>query len=241
MATSTTFRQLQTHPNEKKARMRILVTVCLLGIGSSTYGQTPQTGPATAIGECAVSHSGNYDRINIKNCGIGEEQGKKIIDLLKAVLANQNHDQENAKLDELLVIAKRFVNKYGTATTYDPNGSRREVTQSTGTVTMNDSATKDYKTMLLTEKSANWRKQIEFAHNAIEAYPDWFTPHLFLGEAQAHLCMTSGANASLSRFVDDTANATTYSSMNGDARKMLAFMETEEYRKTCSTPSAEQR
>ena len=48
-----------------------------------------------------MSHSGNYDTITIHNCGIGEKQGGKIVELLNRVLANQE------KLDDLIKVASQ--------------------------------------------------------------------------------------------------------------------------------------
>ena len=91
----------------------IIVILLLAGFqGLPAQGQTTTNGKATASGACGVSsHSGNNDTISIyvKNCGIGKEQGAKIIELLNKVLAN-NKDLAamNAKLDELLVVASKL-------------------------------------------------------------------------------------------------------------------------------------
>jgi hypothetical protein len=65
------------------------------------------TGKATASGTCAVSHSGNNDVISINNCGIGKQQADKIVEMLKAVLANQKNDERDSKLDEMVELARR--------------------------------------------------------------------------------------------------------------------------------------
>ncbi len=62
--------------------------ITLLGISPLGAQNATTTGKATATGECAVSHSGNNDVITIENCGIGKEQADKIVEMLKAVLAN---------------------------------------------------------------------------------------------------------------------------------------------------------
>jgi hypothetical protein len=85
-------------------------TVVWVLFSISAYGWVGQsrkadTGKATASGECSVAPSGDGDTIIIKNCGIGAEQGDKIIALLKAVLAGQNLNDINTKLDELLRLA----------------------------------------------------------------------------------------------------------------------------------------
>jgi hypothetical protein len=87
--------------------MKTFAAICLLGMGLFQQSQPPHTGSASASGGCAVSHVGNSDTIIIKNCGIGQEQGEKIVALLKAVLANRGLSEANAKLDELLAIASK--------------------------------------------------------------------------------------------------------------------------------------
>jgi hypothetical protein len=83
----------------------IVVSIISTMLALSAYGQTITNGKATASGGCSVAHSGNDDTIIIKNCGIGAEQGQKIIDLIKEVLANQDLAAINKKLDELLSLA----------------------------------------------------------------------------------------------------------------------------------------
>ena len=82
----------------------LLFALCGLNI----QGQTPKTGRATASGSCGVSsHSGNNDTIsiNIKNCGVGAEQGRKIIELLQKTLADSQ--TRDTKLDELVELASK--------------------------------------------------------------------------------------------------------------------------------------
>lgn len=78
----------------------------LIFVGGITAAQASQNGRATATGTCSVAHSGNYDTIKIKNCGIGEEQGEKIISLLKEVLSEGNQQEINSKLDQILKLLK---------------------------------------------------------------------------------------------------------------------------------------
>lgn len=96
-------------PNEN------VIVILLLAVfhGLPAQGQTTTNGKATASGVCGVSaHSGNNDIINIKinNCGIGKEQGTKIIDLLSKILANNKGlAAMSAKLDELIAVASKPV------------------------------------------------------------------------------------------------------------------------------------
>lgn len=66
-----------------------------------------QTGGAVAIGRCNIANSGNNNSHVTINCGIGREQGKKIIELLNRALASKDIAQINAKLDELIQVAGR--------------------------------------------------------------------------------------------------------------------------------------
>jgi hypothetical protein len=87
-----------------------MIFAIALSCSSVLFAQNvTNTGKATASGTCAVSHSGNNDTIIIRNCGIGKDQGGKIIQLLNAVLAKKDIAEINAKLDELIVIAAKPV------------------------------------------------------------------------------------------------------------------------------------
>lgn len=85
------------------------VALTLLLLTANLFGQAAQTGPSKASGVCAISHSGNNDTITISNCGIGAEQGSKIISLLKEILAKGDIASINAKLDELIKVARQPV------------------------------------------------------------------------------------------------------------------------------------
>jgi hypothetical protein len=82
--------------------MRVFIAVCLFSISPLAYSQPSSTGSATASGACAIAHSGNRDTFVI-NCGISEEQGKKMIAMLNKILANQiDPALVMNKLDEIL-------------------------------------------------------------------------------------------------------------------------------------------
>jgi hypothetical protein len=80
------------------------VVVFLLSITVATVlSQTPPaSGTATAKGACDIASIGNDNTIRI-NCGVGEEQGKKMIGILNKILANQlDPTVVMTKLDEIL-------------------------------------------------------------------------------------------------------------------------------------------
>jgi hypothetical protein len=92
------------HMKMKNPNLTIsILSVCLL-MPLYCRGQSTKTGTASASGNCAVAHSGNNDTITIKNCGIGVEQGDKIVFLLNEVLSRGDLTSINKKLDELLSI-----------------------------------------------------------------------------------------------------------------------------------------
>lgn len=94
-----------------RALLPILASAGLLG--PLALSQTTVNGKAKTVGACSVAHSGNQDIIVIKNCGVGAEQGRKIIELLNKVLLDQDKVSVSAKLDHLIEIAsqpKQIVN-----------------------------------------------------------------------------------------------------------------------------------
>ena len=85
-----------------KAANAILLTIVLQG--SIALSQTTPTEKAAACGTCSPAPVADNNAYNINCNGIGVEQGKKIVEILNRVLANQD---ANAKLDELLVVASQ--------------------------------------------------------------------------------------------------------------------------------------
>jgi hypothetical protein len=89
--------------------MRLLIAAIATGSLAIVFGSVnaqAQTGPAVAAGACSIANSGDAENLTI-NCGIGKEQGQKIIDMLNHALASKDVATVNAKLDELLQIAKQ--------------------------------------------------------------------------------------------------------------------------------------
>ena len=64
-------------------------------------GQKTSTGPAETSGPCSPAVTGNNNTFNI-TCGIGQEQGRKMLSILNKILASQiDPDAVMAKLDEI--------------------------------------------------------------------------------------------------------------------------------------------
>src|SRR5258708_17197837 len=72
----------------------------LLLFAGSMYGQT-QTGSAATRGACSPANTGDKNVFNI-TCGIGKEQGNKMLAILNRIIANQiDPNVVMGKLDEI--------------------------------------------------------------------------------------------------------------------------------------------
>jgi hypothetical protein len=89
-----------------KVSNAILLILALQG-SSVALSQTTPTEKAAATGTCNTAPAGDNKTYNINCNGIGADQGKKIVELLNRVLANQDLTTVNTKLDELLAVASQ--------------------------------------------------------------------------------------------------------------------------------------
>ncbi len=90
-----------------KAANAILLMMMLQG--SVALSQILPTDKTAAVGTCSAAHVGDGNTSSINCTGVGVDQGKKIVEILNKVLANQDIATVNAKLDELLVVAAQPV------------------------------------------------------------------------------------------------------------------------------------
>jgi hypothetical protein len=75
----------------------LVMLVCL-----PCWTQTTATGNASTSQPCSVANTGNGNKIQI-NCGIGKEQGEKVLAILNKIVANHlDPNAVMAKLDEIL-------------------------------------------------------------------------------------------------------------------------------------------
>src|SRR5882757_7001202 len=88
-----------------RAANAILLTMVLQG--SVALSQATSTEKAAAGGTCSSGSVADNNAYNINCNGIGVDQGKKIVEILNRVLANQDATTLNAKLDELLVVSSQ--------------------------------------------------------------------------------------------------------------------------------------
>ena len=101
-----------------KAAITILLTMVLQG--SVALTQTTPTEKTAAGAACSNAPAGDNSTYNINCNGIGVDQGKKILEVLNKVLANQDLTTVNAKLDELLVVASQPAAAKGSQTSQGP-------------------------------------------------------------------------------------------------------------------------
>jgi hypothetical protein len=88
-----------------KAANAILLTMVLQG--SVALSQATPTEKAAGSGTCSAAHVGDNNAYNINCNGIRADQGKKIVEILNSVLANQDLTTVDAKLDELMIVASQ--------------------------------------------------------------------------------------------------------------------------------------
>ena len=88
-----------------KAANTILLTMVLQG--SVAFSQIAPTEKAAASDTCSTAPAGDNKTYTINCSRVGADQGKKIVEILNRVLANQDLTAVNAKLDELLVAASQ--------------------------------------------------------------------------------------------------------------------------------------
>jgi hypothetical protein len=73
--------------SEAESRMKISFVLCSV-ITISALGQAQSVGTATASGTCSVANAANNSTFTI-NCGIGREQGQKILTVLNKILSKK--------------------------------------------------------------------------------------------------------------------------------------------------------
>lgn len=198
--------------------------------GLPVRSQTTTNGKAQATGTCSVAHSGNNDTFYITNCGIGAEQGEKIVELLNKVLAGQDTASIDAKLDRLL----QLVNPYAGVTTYDPSGRRRTRNESTGVESFDDGGAMYMRLMQERSNANDWAGLADLSRKAIQQFPGWFTPFALLGEAQMLMCQTDEAKASFARYIADTEGADSFSPGRAKAKQSLESLSSSEYKTNCT-------
>jgi len=87
--------------------MRKLFLFCLILFTIKAWGQTTTSGNAETKGACSPAIPGHNNNVRI-DCKIDSEQGKRMVEILNKILANQlDSTTVMGKLDELIAAAKQ--------------------------------------------------------------------------------------------------------------------------------------
>lgn len=199
--------------------MRRVLFLCIaISFPALTHAQGGGTGAAAATGTCDVANSGSQNTFTI-NCGVGKEQGQKILAILNKILSKQlDPDAVMAKLDEIGIDVGKI--RSGVYSGYDFNGTRRDQRPGVFSATAGEE-TGTFQQMLKLQSDRKWRELLALAERQIKRTPDWLTPYLFSGVAEANLGNTSAAIARLKYVQEQAAGNPDYK----DAERLLEILQ----------------
>jgi hypothetical protein len=175
----------------------LLVTAC--------RGQTTATGQAETSGPCSPGVTGSNNIFTI-NCGIGKEQGQKMLNILNKILANQlDPTAVMVKLDEIL----NSINPNRPPKTYLCNGMWRIAGPGPNTALQialggDDSAFQD---LVRLNNTRQYAELLKLCLSQIQSAPDWLTPRLFCGLAYLGIGDGVKAKSMLAEFDSRTGPA----------------------------------
>jgi hypothetical protein len=174
-------------------------------VSLSCWTQATTTEEAVANGPCSIANSGSGNKIQI-NCGIGKEQGQKMLAILNKILAKQlDPDVVMAKLDEIL----KAVNPNLPAKSYFCDGHWKSVGPGANAaleINMggDDSA---FQEMIRMNNSRQYADLLKTCFAEIHSAPEWLTPRLFSGLAYLGTGDKSKARDMLTKFDSRTGPA----------------------------------
>jgi len=199
--------------------MRVLIFFCL-AVGFSPLGQAQGSGvgATTATGTCNVANTGSQNTVTI-SCGVGKEQGQKILAILNKILSKQlDPDVVMEKLDEIGSDVKKL--RAGVYSGYGFNGAKRD--QSPGvTKVVAGEEVGVFQEMEKLDSDKNWKELRALAEQQIKKTPDWLTPYLFSGVAEANLGNKTAAISRLKYVRDQAAGNPDYAG----AERVLKMLE----------------
>ena len=163
------------------------------------------TGDATTSGPCSPANTGD-DNIFTINCGIGKDQGQRMLDIVNKILANQlDPNAVMAKLDEIL----KTVNPNLPTKTYFCNGQWRTVGPgpniALNVVTGGDDSA--FQEMASLNNSGEYPELLMKCLAHIKSEPEWLTPRLFCGLAYWATGEKAKASDMLAEFESKTGPA----------------------------------
>jgi hypothetical protein len=199
--------------------MRRVIFLCTaISLSALTHAQGAEAGATTATGTCDVANRGNQNTFTI-NCGVGKEQGQKILAILNKILSKQlDPDAVMAKLDEIGTEVKKI--RSGVYSGYDFNGARRDQRPGVFNVTAGEE-TEIFQQMLKLQSEKNWKELLALAEQQIKKTPEWLTPYLLSGVAEANLGNRSAAIQRLKYVQEQAAGNPDYK----DAERLLKMLQ----------------
>lgn len=162
--------------------------VLILLLSLPCWTQTTPTGQASTAAPCSIANTGSGNKIQI-NCGIGKEQGQKMIAILNKILADKlDTNVVMAKLDEIL----HAVNPNLPQKVYFCGGAWRTIGPGANVgLVMSAKMDNDpsYQQMV---DLANVRPEknealLKLCTSQAESKPEWLTPRLFCAIAYARM------------------------------------------------------
>jgi hypothetical protein len=173
---------------------------------------------STTTGPCSPVAPNNTGTITIHCGGISPKLGNQLVAILNRIAKNQlDPDAVMAKLDEIGKDVKRLGR--GIYSGYDFNGARREQRPGYSGVIVGEE-TGVFQTMVGLQKEQKWKELLNVAETQIKKTPDWLTPYIFSGMANAQLGQRNAAIERLEFVVDQSAGDSNY----GDAARILAAL-----------------
>ena len=184
----------------------------------SLYGQNQNSGPATTRGTCSPANTGNGNTFTIQ-CGIGQEQGRKMLEILNHILSNQlDPDAVMAKLNEIL----HAVNPNAPRVTYTLNGSTRTITPQGSSLVLSDNPV--FKEIIDFDAAKDWSALATACERAMVQTPEWYTPYYFASKAYAALGQKDKAVQLLERADQGMAGNRDYGSLPAEVKRILALL-----------------
>jgi hypothetical protein len=137
-----------------------------------------------ADGPCSVTLVGNNNQVYTCK-GMDDKVAHQILQILNRIAKNQlNPELVMAKLDEIGRDVKNI--RRGVYAGYDFNGARREQRPGSNRVIAGEEFGR-FQQMISLQKETRWAELLAVAEEQITKTPDWLTPYLFSGIANANL------------------------------------------------------
>lgn len=194
--------------------MKILAFVFAL-VSSLAMAQTT----TSTSGPCSPIAPNNSGSITIECPGMSEEQARKMVAILNKIVANQlDPAAVMAKLDEIGKDVKTL--KAGIYSGYDFNGAKRERRPGVDSVTAGPEIVV-FQQMIKLHHDHNWGELLKVAEDEIKTSPEWLTPYLFSGIANANLGNRDAAIQRLTYVRDEAAGNPDYA----DADRILRLLQ----------------